>query len=309
MDREINVIKSFADIKMLGTEGAPLRIAVAEAQDAHTLEAVFHAADGGNIRPVLYGPADTVKEIWKKVSGGASVPEIVDTKTKEESLALVMDAVRTGMADCVMKGGLETGALMKAVLNSKTGIKKNHALSLVAMMESPYYHKVFAVTDVGLMMYPNLEQKKAILENAVEVFHKLGVSQPKAAVLAAVEKINPEMPETVDADALKKMCEEGRLNNCFVEGPISYDLCMDREAAAIKGYESAVAGDPDILVVPDIAAGNLLSKSLTCTGGAKTCGTVVGAMVPIILTSRSAPAEDKYMSIMLAAALSRKEER
>ena len=169
-------------------------------------------------------------------------------------------------------------------------------------MRDAIWYGSFAVTDVGLLTYPTLEQKKGIIQNAVGLFRALGVEEPKVAVLAAVERENPKMPESVDAARLKRMQLDGLLGHCIVEGPISYDLCMDQEAAAIKGYQSPVAGDPDILVVPDIASGNLLSKSLTCTGGAHTCGTVCGAAVPIVITSRSAPAEDKYMSIVLAAA-------
>ena len=172
-------------------------------------------------------------------------------------------------------------------------------------MESPYYHKLFAVTDVGLMMYPSLEQKKIIIENAVGIFNALGETLPKVGVLAAVEKVNPKMPETVDAAKLKEMNMDGTLSGCIVEGPISYDLCMDCEAAAIKEYTSPVAGDPDILLVPNIVSGNLVAKCLTCSGAAKTCGIVSGAKVPIILTSRSAPAEDKYRSIVLSAVVGR----
>ncbi len=206
-----------------------------------------------------------------------------------------------------MKGKLETGALMKAVVNRETGIRRGGALSIVAMMESPYYHKVFAVTDVGLMTYPTLEQNKAIVENAVRLFRSLGHERPKVAILAAVEKANDKMPDTLDARALKEMNLNGELPDCIVEGPISYDLCMDKESAAIKGYDSPVAGDPDMLVVPDIVAGNILAKCLTCTGGAKTFGTVCGAKVPIVITSRSAPAEDKNRSIILAAVAGRQE--
>ncbi|MDD6160913.1 MAG: phosphate acyltransferase [Oscillospiraceae bacterium] len=278
------------------------RLGVVCAQDGHTLEAVARAAAEGLVEPLLFGDSALIAPLWEKASGGAPMPPVEECGDDGAACAAAtMKAVHEGRIDCIMKGKLETGVLMKAVVNRETGIRKNPVLSMIAVMESPYYHKLFAITDVGLLTYPDLEQKAAMIQNAAAVFRALGVECPKVAVLAAVEKVNPKMPETVDGDALKQMQQRGELGHCLVEGPISYDLCMDAEAAAIKGYESPVAGDPDILLVPDIVAGNLLSKALTCTGGAKTCGMVSGAMVPIVITSRSATAEDKYMSIILSA--------
>lgn len=287
--------------EMLAASPVKKRVGVAAAHDEHTLEAIAAAVRDNLVEPVLVGDQDKTRQLWNKVAGDLPEPEVIHVEGDVECAAYTVALARTGQVDCIMKGKLETGILMKAVVNREMGIRSNAVLSLVAIMESPYYHKLFAVTDVGLLMYPTLEQKKAVIQNAVSLFHALGVERPKVAVLAAVEKENPQMPETVDAVCLKKMNERGELTGCMVEGPISYDLCMDAEAAAIKGYVSPVAGDPDILVVPDIVSGNLLSKALTCSGGAHTCGTICGAQVPIILTSRSAPAEDKYMSIVLAA--------
>ena len=210
------------------------------------------------------------------------------------------ELVRTGVANCLMKGGIQTGTLMKVLLNKETGIEKKGVMTMMALMQSPYYHKVFALTDIGLLTYPDVNQKKAAIENAVNAFHKLGVDMPKVAVLAAVEKENPKMKETVDAQLLKNMDIDG----CYVEGPISFDLAMDPNAAAIKGYSSCVAGDADILLVPDICSGNIAAKTLTCCGGAETCGAVLGAQVPIVISSRSAPVQDKYMSIILNALIS-----
>jgi len=182
------------------------------------------------------------------------------------------------------------------------------ALSLIGEIQGVirnFFHKVFAVTDVGLLIYPTLEQKKAAIENAVRAFCALGVIEPKVAVLAAVETVNPKMKETVEADALKQMNLAGEIKNCIVEGPVSYDLAMDPAAAAVKGFQSPVAGDADILVVPDMASGNLLAKSLTCTGGAKTGGVILGAIAPLIITSRSAAMEDKFIAIVISALLGR----
>jgi phosphotransacetylase len=173
-------------------------------------------------------------------------------------------------------------------------------MSLLAFMESPHYHKVFSITDVGLLTYPTLIQKQEAIENALDAWAALGEQNPKVAVLAAVEKVNQKMKESVEAGQLKEKATAGIIRNCVLEGPISYDLAMEPGSAETKGYVSPVAGDADILVVPDIVAGNILAKSLTCTGGAKTCGVVLGAQVPLIITSRSAAPEDKYMSIVLS---------
>jgi len=290
---------------MILAEQNPSQLGVVEAHDEHSLEAVAKATTEGFIRPVLFGREEEIKKIWNDLNKGLPLPKICPTLDAHDSLRLAMKWVRDGKLDCIMKGKIETGILMKSALNSDTGIRKNDTLSLIGLMQSPYYKKTFIVTDVGLITYPDLKQKVAILKNAVWVSQQLGIEKPKVGVLTAVEKVNSKMPETLDAIALKEMCYRGELGECIVEGPISYDLCMDPEAASIKGYESPVAGDVDILLVPDIVAGNLLSKGLLYTGGAKTCGSVVGAMVPIVLTSRSATSEDKYLSLLLAAVLGR----
>ena len=174
-------------------------------------------------------------------------------------------------------------------------------MSHVAMQEVPSYHKLLAVTDGGMMMYPDLEAKKSIVENAVEVFNKMGYENPKVGVLAAVEVVNPKMPEAVDGAELKRMNQEGIIKDCIIEGPISYDLAMNLESSKIKGYESPVVGDVDILVVPNITAGNILGKSLIYSAGAKMAGFIVGAKVPIVLTSRGASTEEKYLSLAISA--------
>ena len=295
----------FEDIRAKLSPGVQRRMGVIVAQDPHTLEAVAHAVGLCGIVPILYGQKELIAPIWEAVGNDAALPEIVECGSEQECVSSAISDVKSGSLDCIMKGHLETASLLKAVVKRDTGIRRGEVLSTVAMMESPYYHKMFAVTDVGVITYPTLRQKKGIIENAVRVFQCLGVERPKVAVLTAVEKPNEKMPETLDAAALKEMNRSGELRDCIVEGPISYDLCMDPEAAALKEYHSPVAGDPDILLVSDIAAGNILAKCLTCTGGAKTCGIVCGALVPIVLTSRAATAEDKFRSIVLSAVVGR----
>jgi phosphate butyryltransferase len=203
-----------------------------------------------------------------------------------------------------MKGKLETDEMLKPVVNKESGIGTGRLMSLFVIFESPYYHKLLVVTDGGMVTYPTLEQKKAIIENTVGTLEALGYENPKIAVLAAVEKLNPKMPETVDADALYRMNLEGGIKGCIVAGPVSLDLSLDPEAAAIQGYRSPVAGDADVIIGPNIHTGNALGKSITVLGGGRMAGIVVGARVPVIVTSRGSSSEEKYLSLALAAAVS-----
>lgn len=292
------MIKNFEQLKeMLKAMPVKRRVAVVPAQDEHTLEAINHACKDGMVEPVLIGDEPKIREILAQIGTDADKLTIIHVEDPAEAIQKAADMARDGEVDCIMKGKTETGALMKVLVNRERGIRKNDTMSLLAFMESPNYHKVFAITDVGLLTYPSKEQKKAAIENAVEAFHALGVEEPKVAILAAVEKVNPKMKETVEAAEIK---EEG-VPGCIIEGPISYDLAMDPASAPIKGYVSPVAGDADLLVVPDIVSGNIAAKTITVIGGGRTGGVVLGAKVPVLLVSRAASADDKYMSIVIAA--------
>lgn len=292
------MIKNFEQLKeMLKAMPVKRKVAVVPAQDEHTLEAISHAYRDGMVEPVLIGAEPKIREILAQIGTDADKMTIIHVEDPTEAIQKAADMARDGEVDCIMKGKTETGALMKVLVNRERGIRKNDTMSLLAFMESPNYHKVFAITDVGLLTYPSKDQKKAAIQNAVEAFHALGVEQPKVAILAAVEKVNPKMKETVEAAEIK---EEG-VEGCIIEGPISYDLAMDPASAPIKGYVSPVAGDADLLVVPDIVSGNIAAKTITVIGGGRTGGVVLGAKVPVLLVSRAASADDKYMSIVIAA--------
>jgi len=291
------MIKNFEQLKeMLKAMPVKRKVAVVPAQDEHTLEAISHAYRDGMVEPVLIGDEPKIREILAQIGTDADKMTIIHVEDPTEAIQKAADMARDGEVDCIMKGKTETGALMKVLVNRERGIRKNDTMSLLAFMESPNYHKVFAITDVGLLTYPSKDQKKAAIQNA-EAFHALGVEQPKVAILAAVEKVNPKMKETVEAAEIK---EEG-VEGCIIEGPISYDLAMDPASAPIKGYVSPVAGDADLLVVPDIVSGNIAAKTITVIGGGRTGGVVLGAKVPVLLVSRAASADDKYMSIVIAA--------
>lgn len=220
---------------------------------------------------------------------------------EEEAAQKAVDVVRAGEATCIMKGLLETKTIMRAVLKKENGLRGENILSAVSLLEIPGYHKLLLTTDPGLNLYPDVDEKQQIIENAAALMRRLGVEVPKVAVLAAVEVLNPKMPATVDAAELKARNQDGRLTGCLVDGPLSFDIAMSAEAARIKKLDSPVAGDPDILVYPNIDVGNIAGKALVYAGGAKSAAIMVGARVPIINTSRSLSVDGKCWAIALAA--------
>jgi phosphotransacetylase len=278
-------------------------VVVVEAHDGHTVESVAGAAAAGIVRPVFIGNLPKISKLLGSLGTSALDFERIPSDGVQDSLRKAAELIHAGEAAALMKGSIETSVFMKGVLNERNDLLAGGRLSLAGVFETPGYHKLFVISDMGVNTYPDFECKRVIVENAVFMLNKLGNPRPKVAILAAIEKLNPKMPDTVDADALKKMNEVGKIGNCIVEGPISFDLATSAEAAEIKGYKSPVAGDADLLVVPDLIAGNILAKCVTGMAGGKTAGTVLGAKVPIILTSRSAAASDKYNSMALAACL------
>lgn len=295
-------LKNFEDlIAKVQNNTAKKRVVVAAAHDEHTLESVFRARQDKLIEPVLVGDKIKIKEILKNLMIDFDENEIINTDSDSESAEKAVELINENKADFIMKGKLQTSDLLKAVVNKEKGLRTDKIMSHVAIQQIPSYHKLIAITDGGMMMYPDAEEKKQIIENAVDVFLSLGYENPKVAVLCAVETVNPKMIETVDADILKKMNLSGEIENCIVEGPISYDLTMNKESARIKGYKSPVTGEADILIAPNITTGNILSKALMESAGGKMAGMIVGAKVPIVLTSRGATSEEKYLSLVLSA--------
>ena len=204
-----------------------------------------------------------------------------------------------------MKGKMQTSDLLKQVVNKETGLNMGKVMSHVGLFEVPNYHKLVVLTDGGMLLHPTLEQKAQIVENAVGALNNMGYENPKVAALCAAEKLNEKAPESVDAAALKEMNEKGEIKDCVIEGPISYDIALSKEIADFKGFESPVAGDADVLLVPDMAAGNFIGKSWVIQGGGRMTGLVVGAKAPIVLTSRGSGADEKFYSIVFAAAASK----
>jgi len=281
------------------------KVVVVAAADKHTLEAVIKAMKAGLIEPILIGNINEVKEIVKNLNNELPVEAFIEADDEIDAAHKAVAMINAGEADFIMKGKIQTGDLLKVVVDKEKGLRTGNIMSHIAIYEMKNYKKLLAVTDGGMMTYPDLDKKKQILENAVKTFRQMGYKNPKVAVLTAIEKVNPKMPETVDADLLKQMNLRGTITGCTVEGPISYDLTMSKESAAIKEFDSPVTGDADIMLVPNIHAGNILGKSLIYSAGAKMAGFIVGAKCPIVLTSRGATTEEKYLSIALCAAINK----
>jgi phosphate butyryltransferase len=200
-----------------------------------------------------------------------------------------------------MKGILETSQIIKAIINKETGLGQGRTISHMTITHIPSYHKLLVITDAAILIEPTLAQKKDIIQNAVDGLIALGYDKPKVAVLTSIEKVNPKMQESVDAAELKKMVESGEITGCSLEGPISTDLALNKEAAEIKGYHSDVTGNPDILVMPNLVCGNILSKALREFADTTSVGVVLGAKIPMVLTSRGASVRSKYTSVVVVS--------
>lgn len=297
------VISGFSDLKSRLHNLPPKTAVVAAAHDEHTLQAVFAARRDDLIRPILVGHREEILSMARGLGEDLDSAQIVDAGEDSDCAEKSVALIRSGEGAMLIKGMLPTGTLLKAVVHKQTGIRAGRVMSHVAILDVPSYHKLLYVTDGGMVVAPDLEQKRHILQNAVDFCRFLGYECPKAAVLCAVETVNPAMPETADAAALKAAGEKGDFGPCLVEGPIALDLATDARAARVKGYRSPVAGDADILLAPSIAAGNLLGKSLYGLAGGEMAGVVLGAKAPVTVNSRGATAEEKYCSILICAAM------
>lgn len=297
------VYKSFNElIEQVKNYPSMKRMAVAAAGEKHTLQAALHARKEGIARPILVGDRKEILRVLAELNEEVLAEDIYSAADVKAAAELAVSLVREGGADFLMKGYLDTSVILKAVVNKERGLGKGGVMSHVTMFDIPTYHKLLVPVDGGMVTYPTLKQKKGIIENTVSTLHAMGYKCPKVGVLACVEKVNPNMPETIEAAELARMNRAGEITGCIIEGPISYDCAVDEEIARMKGYESKIAGDVDVLLAPNIHAGNIMGKMLTCTCKAKMAGFVVGAKCPIVLTSRGSSTEEKFLSIAVSAA-------
>jgi len=278
----------------------PKKVSVAVAEDEVVLNALEKARKEGIINAILVGNKTKIAEIAEENNINLDNYEVIDEKSEYEAAKTAVKLVADKKADFIMKGKIKTGDLMREVLKEEYNLRTGKTLSLVSVFEIPGYHKLLVVSDAGMTIAPTLEQKVDIIKNSVLVAKMaLDIEKPKVAILGAVEIVNPKMPATIEAAILAKMNNRNQIKDCLVDGPFALDNAVSMEAAKHKGIESPVAGDADILIMPDIEAGNIFYKAMVFLGGAKVASTIVGARVPIALTSRADSDEVKLLSLVL----------
>ena len=282
---------------------APMPTAVVHPCSVDALAGAIEAAQAGLIEPLLVGPAEELRDVAAKAKLDLSPYKIVSTADAEESASVAANLAGTGKAAALMKGSLHTDQFMHAVLQRENRLRTNRLLSHCMLIAAPAYSRPIIISDAAVNIAPDLDQKRDIVQNAIILARALGLAEPKVAVLAAVEIVNSKMQATIDAAALAKMADRRQIVGGVVDGPLDLDIAVDEEAARIKGVKTPVAGKADILIAPNIEAGNMMYKELTFMAGGQTAGLVMGARVPVILTSRADSAETRLFSCGLAVLL------
>jgi phosphate acetyltransferase len=278
----------------------PVSTAVVHPCELSALAGAIMAAEKGLIKPVLVGPVKKILDTAKSGNLELGTISIIDTEHSHESAKKAVELVREGKAELLMKGSLHTDEIMAAIVSRDGGLRTIRRISHVFIMDIPTYHKVLVITDGAINIAPSLEDKVDICQNAIDLAISLGIKKPKVAILAAVETVTSKMPATIDAAALCKMAERGQIVGGILDGPLAFDNAISREAAVTKGIVSEVAGDPDILLAPDLEAGNILAKQLSFLANADSAGLVLGARVPVILTSRADSVRSRIASCAVA---------
>jgi phosphate acetyltransferase len=268
--------------------------------DETSLRGVTEAAKAGIIVPILVGPTAKITAAAREHAIDISRLEIVDVSDSEESAAKAVELIRAGKGELLMKGSLHTDELMRAVTSSTKGLRTERRISHVFIMDVPTHPETLIITDAAINIFPDLDVKRDIIQNAIDLFLKIGTGTPRVAILSAVETVTSKIPSTIEAAALCKMADRGQIIGGLLDGPLAFDNAVDPEAARIKGIKSEVAGRAQILVVPDLEAGNMLAKNLTFLANADAAGVVLGARVPIILTSRADTVRARMASCAVA---------
>ncbi len=299
------VLKNMNDLRRLLDGGTVKKLVLAAADDQHSLGAVVRAWKENIIDPVLVGDEAGIRNICASNNYDITGIKIINEPDTEKAVETSVKMVHNREANVLMKGKIGSATLLRCVLNKEWGLRTGNLLSHFALFEVDTYPKVIAVTDVAMNISPKLQDKIAIVNNSVACLNKLGYEMPKVAVLGAVEMVNENMQATLDAALLSKMNQRDQIKNCIIDGPLAFDNAVSLESAQLKGIKSEVAGDTDLLLMPDIEVGNVLYKSLVFFAKAKVASIILGALVPIVLTSRSDSEQAKFDSILLAAAASR----
>jgi phosphate acetyltransferase len=268
-------------------QASAAKTVVAHPCDESSLRGVAEAAEAGIIVPILVGPAAKISAVAREHRLDIDRFEIVDAPHSEAAAAKAVELIHESRGELLMKGSLHTDELMREVASSKSGLRTARRISHVFVMDVPTYAETLFITDAAINIFPDLDAKRDIVQNAIDLFTQVGLGTPRVAILSAVETVTPKIPSTIDAAALCKMADRGQITGGVLDGPLAFDNAIDPEAAKIKGIKSAVAGRAQILVVPDLEAGNMLAKNLSFLAKADAAGIVLGARVPIVLTSRA----------------------
>lgn len=295
------MVKTLDEVLELAKQKHKRTLSVAVAQDKEVLIAVCDAVNMNLVDAILVGDEEKIKKIAKENNLDISKAKIVNEPNMQKAAAKAVEFVSKGQAHYIMKGMLGTADILRAVLNKEAGLRGKGLLSHVMIYDVPSYHKLLFLTDGGMVLYPTLEEKIGILNNALIVAHSLGIEKPKVAPICAVEVVSAAMQATLDAAILTQMNKRGQIKGCIVDGPLGFDNAISKEAAEHKGITSEVAGDTDILLVPSIEAGNFLGKSMNYFGNAENAGIIVGAKCPVVLVSRADTAKSKLYSIALGS--------
>ena len=293
-------MRSFAEIVQEARKRRPKRVTVAMAEDEEVLLAIKAAQELGIAQGILIGHGDKIKRVAEGIGLELKPGQVIHEENYEDAARRAVAMVRHKEADIAMKGLLQTGDFLRAVLDREIGLRTGRLLSHVAVVEVPTLDRLLFATDGGLNINPDLSKKVEITKNAIAFVHQLGLREPKVAILTAVELVNPDMPSTIDAAAITMMAQRGQITGAVVDGPLALDNALSFEAARHKGISSPVAGVADILVFPDLDAGNMLVKSLLYLARAKMAGVVVGTAAPVVVLSRHSTDEEKLTSIALA---------
>ena len=300
------MITDFEKLLQRAKMQSTMKLAIAAAQDEEVLMAVDEAHRLGIAEPILVGDGSLVKELADRLKIDIAKFELIDAPDPKEAARQAVALVSSGRAQFVMKGILGTADLLKAVLDKEIGLRGKNLLSHVMVYKVPAYHKLIFLTDGGMNIAPTLEEKRQIIENAIQVCTAMGLEQPKVAALTAVEKVSDKMQATVDAAILREMSDAGDFGSAIVDGPLSFDLAFSKEAAKHKGVESPVAGETDVLLVPTIEVGNGIGKCMTYFASSQSAGVVMGAKAPIVLVSRADTHQAKLYSIALGSVVAGK---
>lgn len=293
--------RAFEDIIEAALQYPPIKMAVAHPCSPESLKGAVESAEAGLIEPILVAPRSKLDKLAEELDIDLSRFRIIDVPHSHAAAEKAVELIRLGEAHSLMKGSLHTDEFMTEALHRTTGIRTDRRISHTFIMKVESYPRYLFITDAAINISPDLTSKQHITQNAIDLCHSLGIMMPKVAILSAVETVSPTIPSTLDAAALCKMADRGQITGAILDGPLAFDNAISHAAADTKGIHSLVAGDPDILVVPDLESGNMLAKQLSYLAAAASAGVVMGARVPIVLTSRAEDAQGRLASAAVAA--------